>query len=129
MTQVTTQYAAPAAGGNAVVVRCTQVSSRMRLQEDPSLNAGVLQGFIYRQATMQGNRLYTLGPPVAIGPTQEPELIAGYPGDHPPNTVPIGNGGSAPFPVCPGGPVTHGTVICVVTSLTASAILINATED
>jgi hypothetical protein len=127
--QKTTQYAAPVAGGAAVIVRTTQVSSRISLQEDASLNAGVLQGFIYRLATMQGNGLYVLGPPIAVGPTQEPVLIAGYPGDHPPNTVPIGNGGSSPFPVCPGGPVTHGTVICVVTSKTASAILIDATEN
>ncbi len=127
--QKTTQYAAPAAGGAAVIVRTTQISSRMSLQEDASLNAGVLQGFIYKLATMQGNGLYILGPPINVPPSLEPVLIAGYPGDHPPNTVPIGNGGSSPFPVGPGGPVTHGTVICVVTSATADPILINATEN
>lgn len=127
--QKTTQYAAPAEGGAPVVISCTQVSSRMSLQEDASLNAGVLQGFIYKLLTPQGNGLYTAGPPIAVPPTLEPVLIAGYPGDHPPNTVPIGNGGSSPFPVCPGGPVTLGTQICEVTSLTADPILINATEN
>lgn len=128
--QKTTQYNAPAAGGNPVVIRCTQVSSRMSLQEDaPGGEAYVFQGFIYQLATMLGNGTYSLGPAIHVAPTEEPVTIAGYPGDHPPNTVPIGNGGSSPFPVCPGGPVTHGTVICVATSATGTAIVIDATEN
>ena len=54
--QKTTQYNAPAAGGNPVAIRCTQVSSRMSLQEDaPGGEAYVFQGFIYQLATMLGN--------------------------------------------------------------------------
>jgi hypothetical protein len=101
----------------------------MSLQEDASLNAGVLQGFIYQLLTPTQFGNFKVGPPIAVAPTLEPVLIAGYPGDHPPNTVPIGNGGSGTQPVCPGGPVTLGTVVCQVTSLTASAILIDATEN
>lgn len=126
--QKVTQYAAPAAGGAGVIVRTTQLSSRMSLQEDAATEAA-LQGFIYQLATMQGNRLYALGPAITVPPQLEPVVIAGYPGDHPPNTVPIGNGGSSPFPVCPGGPVTHGTAICVVTSATATPVTIDATEN
>ena len=127
--QKVTQYQVPASGGAPVIIRCTQVSSRLQLQEDGSANAGTLQGFIYWPLTSTGFGVNTVGAMVTVLPTQEPVLIAGYPDDHPPNTVPIGNGGSSPLPVCPGGPVTLGTPICQVTSATADAIVLNAIEN
>ena len=121
----------PAAGGVPVIVRCTQVSSRMLIAEDGSANGGLQQGLIYNLLYPTGDGKFTVGPSVQVPPavSLEPILVAGYPGDHPPNNVPIGNGGSAPFPVCPGGPVTLGTVVVQVTSASANATTINVTEN
>lgn len=100
----------------------------MLLKESVATNAG-LQGFIYNLATPNGNGTFTYGPDVLVPPQLEPELIAGYPGDHPPNAVPIGNGGSSPLPVCPGGPVTHGTIVCLIRSASATPTSIVAIEN
>ena len=134
MGQVTTQYNVPAKGGAPTIVRCTRVSSRMEIQEDGESNGGVFQGLIYELLTPQGFGRNLVGPPIDIpapltaGQQTEPVVIAGYPGDHPPNTVPIGNGGSGGQPVGPGGPATLGTAICQVTSARANATVINVTE-
>ena len=126
--QKVTQYTAPKDSDPPVLVRCTQVSSRMQIQEDAATLAA-MQGFIYALAYLKGGGDIVWSDDVTVPPQLEPTLIAGYPGDHPPNTVPIGNGGSAPYPVAPGGPVTQGTVICRVRSATGSATTINVTEN
>lgn len=126
--QKVTQYALNAVGGAWTLIRCTQVSSRMLLQEDSATNAG-LQGIAYQMAIPQGDGTFDYGPTLLVPPQLEPTLIAGYPGDHPPNTVPIGNGGSYPYPVAPGGPVTHGTIICRATSASATATTVDVIEN
>ena len=121
----------PAAGGVPVVIRCTMVTEAMTIQEDGSANNGFQQGLIYNVLTPKKSataNAWTVGPAIQVPPGQEPIVFAGYPGDHPPNTVPIGKGGSSPFPVCPGGPVTLGTPICQITSATATATTIDVTE-
>lgn len=127
MAQVTRVIALPAAGGNPVVIRCTQVTTRMQIQESVAANAGA-QG-------LQGNMLtpgtfgtFTVGPQFDVPPDLEPVLIAGYPGDHPPNTVPIGNGGSGGQPVGPGGPASIGTPIVQLTSASADVTNVIVTE-
>lgn len=127
--QKTTQYNLPAAGAAPVIIRTTQVSSRLLLQEDGAAAGGAVQGFIYWPLTPLGSGLNKVGPKITVAPQQEPVLIAGYPGDHPPNQDPIGNGGSSPFPVGPGGPVTLGTAICQATSATATPTVVNAIEN
>ena len=132
--QKTQVIAVPAALGAPVVIRCSQVSSRMSIQEDGSENSGVQQGLIYQLLTPTGAaaaNAWSVGPAVNVPPdlSLEPILIAGYPGDHPPNTDPIGNGGSSPCPVCPGGPVTLGTPVAQVTSASANATKIVVTEN
>lgn len=118
----------PAAGGVPVVIRCTQVTTRMTIQEStateataPAGNTATVpaQGLVISLLTPEANNLpnsWTVGPALNIFAFFEPFVVAGYPGDHPPNTVPIGNGGSFPYPCAPGGPVTTGTPICQVTS-------------
>lgn len=136
MGQVTTQYDVPAAGGTPTIVRCTRVTSRMEIIENGAANAGQFQGLIYSLLTPLGFGRNAVGPEINVpGPVGaigysclEPIVIAGYPGDHPPNTVPIGNGGSGGQPVGPGGPATLGTAIFQVTSATATPTVINVTE-
>ncbi len=131
--QRTRVISVPASTGTPVVIRCTQVSSRLTIQEDGSANSGTAQGLIYSVLTPTGSasaNAWTVGAAVQVSPalSTEPILVAGYPGDHPPNTVLIGNGGSYPYPVCPGGPVTHGTPIVQVTSASGNATVIDVTE-
>jgi hypothetical protein len=95
----------------------------MEIAESPGF-----QGLIYQLLTSTGFGQYTVGPAVTVQDPLEPIVIAGYPGDHPPNTVPIGNGGSAPNPVGPGGPVTLGTPVIQLTSASAAATEIQVTE-
>ncbi len=137
MGQVTRVIPIPASTGVPTVIRCTRVTSRMQIVEDGAANAGVQQGLTYQQLTPNSTTApqtaanpneWTVGPAIQVPPGQEPIVFAGYPGDHPPNTVPIGKGGSSPFPVCPGGPVTLGTPICQITSATATATTIDVTE-
>lgn len=129
MAQKVTEYTLPAAGGAPTIVKCTMVTSRMEIIEDGSVNAGVPQGLIGSLLYPTGFGTYTVGPVFEILPgTEEPYVIAGYPGDHPPNTAPIGNGGSSPYPVSPGGPVTTGTRVAQFTSATASTTKLRVTE-
>ncbi len=118
MAQVARVIAVPAAGGAPVVIRCTQLSTRMTIQEDGAANGGFQQGLIIQLLTPKQFGQFSVGPTQQIPPnlSLEPVLVAGYPGDHPPNTVPIGNGGSGGQPVGPGGPATLGTPIVQVTS-------------
>jgi hypothetical protein len=129
MGQVQNTYAVPAAGAAAVIIRCTRVSSRMTIKESVATNA-LVQGLAYNLLYPQGFGRNLVGPLVVVPPDFEPEdiLIAGYPGDHPPNTVPIGNGGSGGQPVGPGGPATLGTAIAQVTSASATPTEIVVTE-
>lgn len=128
--QRVTQYNLPAKGGNPVVIRCTMVSSRMEVVEDGSANAGTQQGLIYQLLTPQGNGFFTAGATVTVAPalSLEPVLLAGYPGDHPPNTVPIGNGGSGSNPVGPGAQPTLGTAVAQMTSASATPTVADVTE-
>lgn len=133
MGQTVRVIALPATGGVPVVIRCTRVTSRMEIIEDGSgAAAGAMQGLIGNFLISNKAGGWTAGPqtewPPNVDNDQEPIVIAGYPGDHPPNTVPIGNGGSAPFPVSAGGPVTHGTAIIQLTSLTATPCNVRVTE-
>lgn len=132
MGQVVTRYAVPAAGGAPTIVRCTRVTSRMTVVEDGASNAGAFQGLTYNLLTPQGFGRNLVGPPIdvpkpAAGQPAEPILIAGYPGDRPPNTVPIGNGGSGGQPVGPGGPATLGTAVAQFIS-DGLATVIDVTE-
>lgn len=127
MPQVTNVYDIPAAGGAPVIIRCTRITSRMEIRESVDTDDGE-QGVIYEQLTPQSFGVNTVGPAVEYPPDQYPLLFAGYPGDHPPNTVPIGNGGSGSQPVAPGGPQTLGTAICQLTSLTATPTTVSVTE-
>jgi hypothetical protein len=129
MAQVQRVIAVPAAGGNPVVIRCTQVSTRMSIKESAATNAAV-QGLIYNLLTALPFGQVTVAPAVDVPPDFEPQeiLVAGYPGDHPPNTVPIGNGGSNGQPVGPGGPATLGTPIVQVTSASAETTSVVVTE-
>ncbi|HUD75130.1 MAG TPA: hypothetical protein VMQ76_08665, partial [Terracidiphilus sp.] len=121
-----------AVGGTPTIVRCTRVSSRMKIEEDGAPNAGAFQGLVIQELTPQGFGRNAVGPTVTIakptaGEPGEPYWINGYTGDHPPNTVPIGNGGSGGQPVGPGGPATLGTAKAQVTSA-GLATVINVTE-
>jgi hypothetical protein len=127
MPQVTNVYALAAAGGAPVVIRCTRVTSRMEIRESVGTNAAE-QGLVAQQLTPVQFGNFTIGGAYDVPPNQEPLLFAGYPGDHPPNTVPIGNGGSGSQPVAPGGPQTLGTPIVQLTSLTATPTSVSVTE-
>ena len=141
------QVALNAVGGAFTLVRCSLgCTTKMKIVEDGSANGGVQQGLEYNLLrlpfpgevpattevivdTSGYKRVYVVEPlqTLAFG-NGEPILIEGYPGDHPPNTAPLGNGGSYPNPVCPGGPVTDGTPILQIKSATANATTINITE-
>lgn len=143
------QVALNANGGAFTLVRCSLgATDKMKIVEDGASNGGVQQGLVYNllripfpgEVVAPANQLivqdqsgyrrqYVVEPlqTLAFG-NGEPILIEGYPGDHPPNTAPIGNGGSYPLPVCPGGPVTDGTPILQIKSATANATTINITE-
>lgn len=123
MPQIVSTYAIPAAGSTPVIIRCTRVTSRMEIVEQPGF-----QGLIYQQLTPKGFGVNTVGPAVQVQDSQQPIVFAGYPGDHPPNTVPIGNGGSGSQPVAPGGPTTLGTPICQLTSASAVATSVAVSE-
>ena len=129
MGQVTNVYALAAAGGAPLVIRCTRLTSRMEIQESVQ-TAAECEGIEYSLLTPTQFGKFTVGPVVSVPPSQslEPIVVAGYPGDHPPHTVPIGNGGSSPYPVAPGGPVTQGTVVLQATSASASTTSIAVTE-
>ncbi len=128
MAQKATIYDLPAAGSAPVVVRCTQVSRQMFVQE--SGLAADFQGITMSLLTPKGFGKYDVGNTFTIPPSEllEPYLIAGAPGDRDPYAPPIGNGGSSPNPVSPGGPVTEGTVIFQATSATATPTTIVVTE-
>lgn len=126
MPQVVSVYAIPAAGAAPVVIRCTRVTSRMEIVETVAAGLGA-QGLDYSLLTPTQFGNFTVGPVVTAAPFDE-ILIAGYPGDHPPNTVPIGNGGSGSQPVSPGGPQTLGTPVVQLTSATAVATSVACTE-
>ena len=143
------QLALNANAGAFNIVRCSLgATDKMKIVEDGAANGGVQQGLVYNLLrlpfpnenlttvttefvvdTSGYKRLYVVEPlqTLAFG-NGEPILIEGYPGDHPPNTAPLGNGGSYPNPVCPGGPVTDGTPILQIKSATANATTINITE-
>jgi len=145
--QIQRQVAINADSGAFIIVRCTLGgTTKMKIVEDGSANGGVQQGLEYNLLRLPFpgenpantllvvdrsgyRRLYVVEPTVtlALG-NGEPILIEGYPGDHPPNVAPLGNGGSYPNAVCPGGPVTDGTPILQIRSATASATTINVTE-
>src|SRR5580658_6612419 len=129
MAQVERVIAVPAAGSAPVVIRCSQLSTRMTIKESAAADDDV-QGLIYSLLTPLPFGQVTVGPVVSVPPDFEPKeiLVAGYPGDHPPNTVPIGNGGSGGQPVSPGGPETLGTPIVQVTSATATPTSVVVTE-
>jgi hypothetical protein len=102
----------------------------MEITEDVATDAA-RQGLIAQNLTSTGASTvgsYTVGPTYDVTPDQEPLVFAGYPGDHPPNTVPIGTGGSSPNPVGPGGPVTSGTPIVQLTSA-GTAVSVRVTES
>lgn len=124
MGQIQHAYAVPALGAAPLVIRCTKVTSKMVVEETPTNND--FQG-------LSGNRLKALAfGAVFVEPlfaTTAPIVIEGYPGDHPPHTVPIGNGGSSPLPVGPGGPVTMGTKVLQLTSATATPTNVLVTES
>lgn len=129
------KLAVPAAGAAPLVVRCTMVTTRMEIREDASANAGVAQGLIYQlyqplkvASANQGVGELAPGDTIQVLPGSEPIVIAGHLVDHSPHKEPIGNGGSAPFPVAPGGPVTHGTKIIQLTSASGNATSIDVTE-
>jgi hypothetical protein len=121
MSQKTRVIEVPAAGGAAVEIRCTQVTTQMSIQEDGSANGGVRQGLVYQPLTSRGHGQVTVGPALTVLPAREPIAF----GD---GTTPIGNGGSSPYPVSPGGPVTQGTPVCQVTSASENATSIVVTE-
>jgi hypothetical protein len=126
--QKATTYDLPAAGSAPVVVRCTQVTRRMLVQE--SGVAADFQGITMALLTPNGFGKYMVGDEFTIPPSEllEPYLIAGAALDHDPHGFPIGNGGSYPDPVSPGGPVTQGTVVFQATSATATPTKIVVTE-
>jgi|GEM_PF-2479594 len=116
--------------GAWTMIRCTIFATKMAIVEDGSANAGVQQGLEYQLLTHAGNDNIAAGPTITVPAnlSQEPIMIEGYPGDHPPSTVPIGNGGSTPYPVSPGGPVTQGTPVIQVRSASANATTVAVTE-
>ena len=126
--QKTTTYNLPAAGSAPVVVRCTLLSRQMFVQE--SGVATDFQGMTMQLLTSLGFGQVAVGGAFTVPPTEllEPYLIAGAPNDHDPYAPPIGNGGSYPNPVGPGGPVTQGTPIFQATSATATPTTIVVTE-
>lgn len=124
-------YNLPANGGNPVVIRCTMVTRKALMQEDASGNGGVFQGIRYQlPQSINGFGQVTWGPWIEVPPNEllEPVVFEGAPGDRDPHAPPIGNGGSYPYPVAPGGPVTLGTPLCQATSVSANAITVNVTE-
>jgi hypothetical protein len=101
----------------------------MEIQESVA-TAAAAQGLEYQLLTPTQFGNFTAGDSVLIPPSQslEPLIIAGYKGDHPPNAVPIGNGGSGSQPVAPGGPQTLGTPVVQMTSASASTTEVAVTE-
>ena len=129
--QTVSQYALNVKGGAWTEIRCTLGATvRMTVAEDGGVNAGALQGIIYQLARNSGGDL-TWGPSIQVAASVvgEPFTIAGNPEDHAPHKEPIGTGGSNPYPVAPGGPVTHGTIIFRATSATATPTTIDVTEN
>lgn len=120
MSQKTRLIEVPAAGGDPVIIRCTQITTKISIQEDGSANGGVRQGLIYQRLTSTGHGQVTVGPAVTVLPAQEPIVFE--------DGMPIGNGGSSPYPVSPGGPVTQGTPICQMTSVSDNATAVDVTE-
>lgn len=127
----------PAKGGAPQAIRCTMTTTKMVIQEDGSANAGTQQGLIYQLLFSTGNGQFTPGPTITIvagdplvtgQPNNQPIVIEAHEGDHSPNRMPIGTGGSAPYPVCPGGPVTNGTPVIQLTSNSAQATVVAVTE-
>jgi len=123
MPQNVSVYAIPAAGSTPVIIRCTRVTNRMEITEQPGF-----QGLIYQQLTPKGFGVNTVGPAVEVQDSQQPIVFAGGKGDHSPNAAPIGNGGSGSQPVAPGGPETLGTPICQLTSASAVATSVSVVE-
>ena len=131
MSQKTTQYAINGSGGAWTQIRCTLgATRRMSIQEDGAANAGVQQGLQYQQGKNDGHTVH-YGSTIAIPAdlALEPFVIEAGVGDHAPNREPLGTGGSYPYPVSPGGPVTHGTIVLQIKSLTATATVIDVTEN
>lgn len=129
--QRATTYAIPAEGGNPVILRCTMVTRKVAIVEDASGNGGVMQGLRYQlPQSINGFGVVTWGDWIEVPPSDslEPIIITGGPDDHDPTAPPVGNGGSYPYPVSPGGPVTLGTPICQITSLGANATVVAVTE-
>lgn len=126
--QKATTYNLPAAGQPPLVIRCTMVTRQMFVQES-GLSAA-FQGITLQLLTSNGFGRVTAGDAFTIPPSEllEPYLIAGAPNDHDPHAPPIGNGGSSPNPVSPGGPVTQGTPVFQATSATATPTTIVVTE-
>lgn len=126
--QKATTYELPVAGAAPLVIRCTMVTRQMFVQE--SGLAADFQGITLQLLQPKGFGQVAAGDQFTIPPTEllEPYLIAGAPGDHDPHAPPIGNGGSSPNPVSPGGPVTQGTPVFQATSATATATKIVVTE-
>ena len=120
----------PANGGVPVVVRCSMVTRKMTVQEDMSGNAGVFQGIRYQLLQPCGFGIITGSDWIEVSPNEllEPIVFEGAPNDHDPNAPPLGNGGSFPNPVGPGGPVTLGTPIFQVTSAGGNPTAIEVTE-
>lgn len=128
--QKVSQYAINGNGGAFTKIRCTLGSTRrMSIVEDGAANAGTQQGLQYQLVTNKGGDL-TFSPTVQVPPdlSLEPIIIEGGVGDHAPNREPIGTGGSSPFPVSPGGPVTNGTIVLQIRSASATATTIDVTE-
>lgn len=129
MQKVTT-YNLPALNANPVTVRCTMVTRKMSVQESAAADAN-FQGVTMRLGVSNGFGQVTWGDwfTIAKDALLEPYVIEGAPNDHDPNAPPLGNGGSSPYPVSPGGPVTQGTPVFQATSATATPTTIMVTEQ
>lgn len=108
-------------GGASVVIRLTTWAKYVEIEEDPTANAGILQGlngfaldpFAQSSAILtnsepleQGKSLYAFGDPHHVND------IA---------TTPLGNPGSAGNVDLPGGAATLGTPLASIISNTATA--------
>jgi hypothetical protein len=130
MAQKFRTIAVPAAGGAAVVIRCTQMTEAMSISE-----SGLTpQGFIYQALTPTNAAVanaWTVGPAIIVPANSplQPIIFQQKLNDHSPNRINIGGPGSFPNPVAPGGPVTNGTPIVQVTSATATPTTITVIEE
>jgi hypothetical protein len=123
-----TRYVVPGSAGVPLVIRLTCWAKYVDITEDPTANAGLLQG-------LQGYALdaFALSSNILLNSEALPAGVSEYEfGDkhniHSGTSAPLGNPGSAGNVDNPGGVATLGTPLAQLLSNTATATAVWVTE-